>query len=415
MASAAVNYFLGMVITANIGKKKAKAALVSALIINIGMLVVFKYTDFIIENVNASFSLSIKSPSLMLPLGISFYTFQAISYVVDCYWEKVKAQKSFIKFLTYISMFPHIMAGPIVRYTTIERELSVRKSSLSDLSSGFTRISIGLAKKVIIADHLSKIVESTLSGDISSVSVLGTWYGVILYSMQMYFDFSGYSDIAIGLARVFGFHFDENFNYPFICKDISEFWQRWHISLGSFFRDYLFYMTIFGKRRIYLNLFIVWFCTGIWHGASWNYVIWGLYFGLFILFETLLGKKRIKRIPLIIRHIYSKLVIIIGFGIFYFEDLHKLGDFFKNILFLNGNVFADEVTKISFANNAVLILASLLFCFPVLKIAGNLKNKSSRMMVAVNMAQVVTTAALMIICSIVLVNSTSSPFLYFRF
>jgi len=233
--------------------------------------------------------------------------------------------------------------------------------------------------------------------------------------MQIYFDFSGYSDMAIGLGRLFGFHFDENFRHPFLCKDITEFWQRWHISLGTFFRDYLLYIPIFGKRRAYGGLFLVWFCTGLWHGASWNYIIWGLYFGIFICFERLLGKKRIKQIPVAVRHIYSKIVIVIGFGIFYFEKLPQLGQFFKNLIGVGGNGFIDEFTKLSVANNLYLLIGAVICCFPVVETLEKLAKKSEGRQLAFGVLQAVCNGVLLVTSSILLVDATNNPFLYFRF
>lgn len=413
--SAVVNYILALLIERYRDGTGAKAALVFSLVFNIGMLGIFKYSGFIAENINAIFSADIEPPDIRLPIGISFYTFQIISYIVDCYWEKVHAQKSFPKFLMYVSLFPQLVAGPIVRYSTIESEINMRKTTIDDLSSGITRLIFGLSKKVIIANSLSTIVDSFFGSDIKGLSVMGTWYAVILYAMQIYFDFSGYSDMAIGLGRIFGFHFDENFNYPFICRDVSEFWQRWHISLGTFFRDYLLYLPLFGKRRKYANLFLVWFCTGLWHGASWNYVLWGLYFGLFIFIEQLVGKKRMKKIPLAVKHVYNKLVIIIGFGIFYFEDMKGLGNFFKNLIGLNGNKFIDSFVTISLENNLYLIIAAVLFCFPVAKVVGQFVQKSRRFCYVTGTAQVAVNICLLLCSSLLLVDATNNPFLYFRF
>ena len=232
---------------------------------------------------------------------------------------------------------------------------------------------------------------------------------VQLFMPCMFISFSGYSDMAIGLGRIFGFHFDENFNHPFMCKDISEFWQRWHISLGTFFRDYLLYLPLFGKRRKYASLFLVWFCTGLWHGASWNYIIWGLYFGIFIFIENLLGKKRIKKIPIIIRHIYSKLVIFIGFGIFYFENFENLANFFKNLFFINGNALIDDITKISIANNIILILVAIIFCFPVAKIGQKLKEKSTKMLVILDTSRIIVNVSLLLLRFLLLIYKQSVP------
>ena len=357
IASAAVNFVLGLCIDKYRDKTGGKIAVTSAVVFDIAMLGIFKYSGFIVENINAVTHLSLPVPDIRLPIGISFFTFQMISYVSDVHWENVDVQKNYPKFLMYVSLFPQLVAGPIVRYSTIETEISNRKTTIDDLYCGFSRLAVGLGKKVILANNLSTVVDSIFGGDIKSISVLGTWLGAAVYALQIYFDFSGYSDMAIGMGRIFGFHFDENFNYPFICKDVSEFWQRWHISLSTFFRDYLLYVPIFGKRRKYGGLFLVWFCTGLWHGANWNYIIWGLYFGLFIFLETKIGKKKMKKIPLATRHIYNKIVIIIGFGIFYFEDFGKLGNFFKNLIGLNGNGLTDTYSSLAFSNNFYLIIA----------------------------------------------------------
>ena len=418
LLSVLMNYLFGLGIGAFQKKDNqsgAKAVMIVSLIFNIGLLGIFKYSGFIAENLNLIPGVNLPIPKLTLPIGISFYTFQILSYIIDLYWEKIDVQRNPLHLLLYISMFPQLIAGPIVRYATIAEEIKNRKTTLADLSEGLTRLMIGLGKKVILANHLSVIVDQFFGTPGSVLSVTGTWYAVIVYAMQIYFDFSGYSDMAIGMGRMFGFHFDENFRHPFLCKDISEFWQRWHISLGTFFRDYLLYVPIFGKRRKYGGLFLVWFCTGLWHGASWNFIIWGLYFGVFILIEQLIGKKRMKKIPIVIRHIYNKIVIIIGFGIFYFEDLGRLGDFFKNLFGLNGNALFDNVVQLSVQNNLFLLLAALICCFPLYEGLQKLKTRYAAAVYAVDMFQTVCNAALLIISSILLVDATNNPFLYFRF
>lgn len=233
--------------------------------------------------------------------------------------------------------------------------------------------------------------------------------------MQIYFDFSGYSDIAIGLGRVFGFHFDENFRHPFICKDITEFWQRWHISLSTFFRDYLLYIPIFGKRRKYGGLFLVWLCTGIWHGANWNFIIWGLYYGMFVFIEMLIGKKRMKKIPIIIRQIYNKIIIVIGFGIFYFEDLGQLGTFFKTIFGFGNNGFILLQDKITFMNNVFLLVVSVICCFPIIDGIKKLSDKTAFTRYSMSLVTTVASAFLLLLTSVMLVDATTNPFLYFRF
>lgn len=413
--STLVNWALGLAIDKHREDTLGKLAVAGALVYSLGMLVVFKYLGFIVENLNLILPVELTVPNITLPIGISFYTFQIISYILDCYWDQVKVQKNYFKFLLYVSLFPQLIAGPIVRYSVVEHEIDNRKTTITDLSEGACRFMIGLAKKVILANNLWTVVETFFGNDISGLSVFATWYTVTVYALYVYFDFSGYSDMAIGLGRIFGFHFDENFKYPFICRNIAEFWQRWHISLGSFFRDYLLYVPIGGKRRVYLNLFLVWFSTGLWHGASWNYIIWGLYFGLFILIEQLIGKKRMKAIPTVVTHIYSKLVIIIGFGIFYFEDFKQLGNFFKNLVGANGNALTDTVSFTSAANNCFLLAAAIIACFPIASLINKLFEKSNKTVAVGQILKVCFCLGILVISSLLLVDATSNPFLYFRF
>ena len=419
--SAVFNWFVGLLIGRFRDSGGAKAALAFGIVVDLGLLLVFKYSGFLVENFNALFHAHAKVPQIALPIGISFFTFQAISYIIDCAWETVQVQRSFKKFLLYLSLFPQLIAGPIVRYSVVEHEIDNRSVSINDMCEGGMRVVIGLAKKVIIANNLYAIVTNFFGSDISGLSVLGTWYTVIAYSLYVYFDFSGYSDIAIGLGRIFGFHFDENFRHPFVCKTIAEFWQRWHISLGSFFRDYLLYVPIFGQNRKYFSLFLVWFCTGMWHGASWNFILWGLYFGFFIFFEQKLGKKRMKKWPVWFKHIYSKIVIIIGFGIFYFEDLGQLGRFFGNIsavgMLTRHIPFYDLMTWSSFLNNLFLIAAAILCSMPLLPKIKTffLENRNHTLYAAGRYGALLLCAAMLIISSILLVDATNNPFLYFRF
>ncbi len=413
--STIVNWLLGLAIDKHRDDKLGLTALGGSLVFSLGMLVIFKYLGFIVTNLNLIPFINLPVPNITLPIGISFYTFQILSYVIDCYWGKVKVQKNYFRFLLYVSLFPQLIAGPIVRYSIVEKEISDRKTTITDLAEGSCRFMIGLAKKVILANNLWTIVENFFGGDISGLSVFGTWYTVIVYAMYVYFDFSGYSDMAIGLGRIFGFHFDENFKHPFICRNIAEFWQRWHISLGSFFRDYVLYIPIGGKIHPHLNLFLVWFCTGMWHGASWNYIIWGLYFGIFIFLEQLMGKKRMKAIPTVVTHIYSKIVIIVGFGIFYFEDFKQLGNFFKNLVGANGNALSDTVAVTSLINNCFLIVVALVACFPIGKLINKLCDKNTTTIAVGQGLKVAYCLALLIISSLLLVDATSNPFLYFRF
>lgn len=440
LLSSMVNWLIGMAIEPRREKRSGKFLLATALIYNIGMLGLFKYSGFIAQNINAfagthlredGFGLLIVEKlnsvtgldlkTAALPIGISFYTFQILSYIIDVYWGKVKSQKNYGKFLMYVSLFPQLVAGPIVRYADIEAEIEDRKTKLVDLSEGFSRLILGVSKKVIIANNLSSIV-TAMFGDkdngyagLSSVSTVGTWYGIIVIALWYYFDFSGYSDIAIGIGRMFGFHFNENFNYPYVSKNITEFWQRWHISLGSFFRDYLLYVPIFGKRRKYGGLFLVWFCTGLWHGASWNFIFWGLYYGLFIVLELKIGRKRMKKLPSVLAHIYVTIVVAVGYGIFYFEDLPSLGRFFKNLVGVGGNAFADAVTATSVSNNLFLLLAALIFSTPIVKKIRSLGDKNVGACITMNALGIVLNVAMLLVSSLMLLSNTNNPFLYLRF
>lgn len=416
VASALLNFLLGKGITAYRDRGPAKFFLTLGLILNIGVLVVFKYTEFILENLNDWFSLDISIPEISMPLGISFFTFRAISYLVDCAWGKVDAEPNFFYFLLYISFFPITVSGPIARYSTMANDLHKREVKAEDLSDGFTRLGIGLGKKVLIADNLATIVDQFLGETMTSQTTLGLWYGVLVYALQMYYDFSGYSDMAIGISRIFGFHLEENFEHPFMCKTISDFWQRWHISLGSFFRDYVLYIPIFGKRRKYAGIFLVWICTGLWHGASWNYIIWGLYYGVLVFIEALLGKKRMKKIPAVVRHIVNKFLILIGFAIFYCSDgLSQLGDLFWGLLGQNGTGAADALLWSSIQNNLFLLIAAILCCFPLLEIPKKLMKKSPGINMTFSILGTLGVLAIYIVSSIMLVDATYTPFLYTNF
>ena len=406
------NFALGRAIEKGRGKKSGKLFLLLGLFIDLGMLIVFKYTGFFTENINGIFRTSLKVPSMWVPLGLSFFTFRTVSYLLDIYWEKTDSEKYYPDFLLFISLFPCTVAGPIVRFSSIGAELKDRTVNVDDMYQGFMRLMVGLGKKVILADNLLAVSDAYFGVGVSAVSSLDTWYAVIVYSLYVYFDFSGYSDMAIGLARIFGFHFEENFNYPFMCTSIAEFWQRWHISLGTFFRDYLLYVPIFGKMRRYGGLFLVWFCTGMWHGASWNYIFWGLYFGLFIFIETLLGKKRLKKIPLAVKHIYTKILLVIGFGIFRFTDLKDLGSFFRNIFFFSKAGFAGQTLPTFFMNNIFLFIAGIVCCFPIIpwvkaKVAGRPKLET-----ALGVVYSIFAIALLVLSTVLLVNATDHPFLY---
>lgn len=415
LLSAGVNYLCGLGVHPRVPEWLRKCFLGVSLLFNLGMIGYFKYSGFLMENINTIFGRHFPVPEIAQLVGISFYTFQVISYVVDCYWEKVRVQFNPLKFLLYVALFPQLIAGPIVRYSTIAAEIDERRTTMKDLSEGLTRFVVGLAKKVILGDQLFRIVDQFLGGKPESLTVAGTWYGVILYSLYIYFDFSGYSDMAIGLGRIFGFHFDENFNHPYLCKDITEFWQRWHISLGTFFRDYLLPLPVCGIRNKYLSLGLVWLCTGIWHGASWNYILWGLYYGAFILLETKIGRKNMRKIPIVLRHIYNKLVIIVGFGIFYFEDTAQLAIFLRNLTPLNPNGFFSYFEQMSLFNNLFLILAAVLCTFPLLELPKRIRERFPSAAPVISVTGTVLSVLLLLTSSVLLVDATTKAFLYYRF
>ena len=413
LISILLGYIFGILIERFRGKSGAKILLFLSVSSSLAFLIYFKYVDFFIANWNAVTGLSVPLLEIALPIGISFYTFQILSYTVDVYRGDVRAQKNPINLAAYVALFPQLIAGPIVRYSDIDRQLTERTHSFDKTAQGIRRFIIGLGKKILIADAFAAFCSEFSASD--EKSVLFFWLYGVAFSLQIYFDFSGYSDMAVGLARMFGIPYPENFNYPFLCKTIAEFWQRWHMTLGSFFRDYLLYVPIFGSQRKYLALFLVWFSTGIWHGAAWNYVIWGLFFGAFILLETLLGKKRMKKIPVPVKHIYTKLVLIIGFGIFRFEKTDELFAFLRGLVGANGAPFWEETVLHSLANNCFLLAAALLFSFPIIRLIREKAEGSPLGVIAYGGARLVFSVLILLIVSIMLVNSTANPFLYANF
>ena len=321
---AAANWAFGLLME----RISKKAVLIAALVFDLGCLAIFKYAGFLTENLNALTGMQLPVPQIALPIGISFYTFQILSYVVDVYRGNVRVQASYPRFLLYVSLFPQLIAGPIVRYADVEKELADRRSEPQEIFYGMTRFCMGLAKKVLLADYAGKAAAQLLDGNLAAQSTLGVWFGVLLYTFEIYFDFSGYSDMAIGLGRIFGFRYPENFRLPYMSKSITEFWRRWHISLSSFFRDYL-YIPLGGNRRhVILNLAIVWALTGLWHGASWNFVLWGMYFFVLLVIERYTKKLR-EKIPGMIRWLVTFVLIVVGWNIFYFTDAARLGESFR--------------------------------------------------------------------------------------
>jgi alginate O-acetyltransferase complex protein AlgI len=416
VGSTLADYFNGLFISKHFGKKTAKLGVAASLAVNLGLLAIFKYGAFFTGTFNSITGLALPVHELDLPIGISFYSFQSISYIVDVYRGKVKAQRSFLKFMMYISMFFQLVAGPIVCYDTIERQIERRDISVSNFSQGLIRFFIGLGKKVIIANSVGGIADSILSNAVPQ-STAAAWFGVLMFTLQIYFDFSGYSDMAIGMGRMAGFTFLENFNYPYIARSAREFWRRWHISLGSFFREYV-YIPLGGNRRHqYLNLAIVWFLTGLWHGASWNFILWGCYFGILIIIENLFLGKVLEKIPRIFSHIYLLFAAVLGWALFYFTDLSRLG-VYLSAMFGGGSVkLIDEVTKTTFLNNIFVIAVAVIFCLPIIpKLKEFFESKKGKFAQNIYLfGQTAAAITVLVISSILLVGDTNNPFLYFRF
>lgn len=397
-------------------KHRKKSILVSLLAIHIGALGLFKYSDFTINNINQIFGSKIPLLKLALPIGISFYTFQIISYVVDAYRGKVKAQKSFLKLATYVSLFPQLIAGPIVRYETIEKELDSRTSNFENFAYGVRRFVIGLGKKVLIANMLDELCD--VFSTTNEKSILFYWIFAISYSLQIYFDFSAYSDMAIGLGRMFGFHFLENFNYPYISKSITEFWRRWHMSLSSWFRDYV-YIPLGGNRKgtiiLVRNIFIVWALTGIWHGANWTFVIWGLMFGIMLIIEKLFLTKHLEKMPSILQRIYVLFTVMISFIIF---NANSIGEAWNNIIGLfgaNGESLINASTVYYLKSYLVVLVIAIIGSTPLLKnIIEKLKTKTNANKI-INLLEPIAMASILIIVTAYLVDNSYNPFLYFRF
>ncbi len=368
-------------------------------------LIIFKYGNLL----TGLTGLAAYIPKIPLPLGISFYTFQGIAYLADVKRGRAKPQDSFYKLLLYISMFPQLIAGPIVRYTDISEDIDRRSVSAEDMAEGIRRIICGLGKKVILADHLSLIVEESMGADLSTLSTPMAWLGLLAYSLQIYFDFSAYSDMAIGMGRCMGFKFPENFDHPYISASATEFWRRWHMSLGSFFRDYV-YIPLGGSRvsrlRRLFNIMLVWALTGFWHGASLNFMVWGLYFGVLILIEKeLFFKEKDKERFKGLRHFTTPVILMLGWGIFYFEDFSKMKDFF-DVLFGRGGMGSETLVMAGLSQNVFLLAVSLILCLPLPKMKEGTVTTAFRTLYSV---------AILVLAVLFLIGSTSHPFLYTRF
>ena len=394
----------------------AKVVLIIDMMGNLGILGFFKYADFVLENVNALTGAGISLLHIALPIGISFYTFQTMSYTIDVYRGVVPASRNILDFATYVTLFPQLIAGPIVQYKTVERDLSSRKITIDDFAYGSYRFVIGMAKKVILANQIGSLF-TTISG-MSQISTATAWLGAIAYSFQIYFDFSGYSDMAIGLGRMFGFHFLENFNYPYISASITEFWRRWHISLSSWFKEYV-YIPLGGNRkgmkRQLVNIMIVWMLTGLWHGANWNFVLWGLYYGILLMIEKLFLLKWLEKIPRVFRHVYCLFLVIIGWTLFSQTDFGILAEYLKAMAGIGVELV--DGTFMYYLSNSAWLLIILVVCSLDHKLWINKIDKLVEFIKtpAYDVVRSVIMIVLMVICFAFLVGDSYNPFLYFRF
>jgi alginate O-acetyltransferase complex protein AlgI len=420
IVSIILNYTAGRLIANFKSKDKMRLArLTVALssVIDIGLLVFFKYTGFLFDNLSALFKLSFPFDpfinSIVLPIGISFYTFQMMSYVIDVYRGDTEVQKNILDFGCYVSLFPQLIAGPIVQYKTVADQMKNRRESVEQFAEGVVRFTIGLGKKVLIANGVGIVWDTVASYDLSTLPALTAFIGSLAFSFQIYFDFSGYSDMAIGLGKMLGFEFLENFNYPYISNSVTDFWRRWHISLSSWFRDYV-YIPLGGNRRGFAkqirNIAIVWLCTGIWHGASWNFVLWGAWFGVLLIAEKLFLLNFFKKLPRFVSHLWALFCAWFGWVIFANEDLGRLGQFIK-ALFGGSGKFADEKSLWLLSNYAILFVIAGISSTPLFK---NLWKKIESCRIA-PLLRVAFVGAILLLCTAYVVSSTYNPFIYFRF
>lgn len=401
-----VNYFIVLWMDKS---SKPKKWLIIDLVFNLGLLFFFKYTNFFLDNINNLFNLNIKFLSISLPIGISFYTFQILTYVIDVYKSKVPVQKSIINLGCYISAFPQLIAGPIVRYETVNKELNDRCEDIEGFATGIRRFIIGLFKKCVIANEMAYVADTLFGSSIASLGTIGMIVGGVAFTFQIYFDFSGYSDMAIGLGKMLGFNYLENFNYPYVARTITDFWRRWHISLSTFFRDYV-YIPLGGNRckrvRHIFNLFVVWALTGLWHGASWNFVFWGLFYFILLVLEKFIFKK-IDKLPAFLGHLYTFSLVTFGFIIFYFTDTSTLIEAIKTLFGAHGlgNMMIFTHYQIFKLKTIIIFVLSAFASTPIFKPIFDKKNKFSDIYIII----------LFIISIISILASSYNPFIYFRF
>ncbi|MBO5666321.1 MAG: MBOAT family protein [Firmicutes bacterium] len=415
LCSIGVNYLLGLALGHEAPEKRRKAVLILACVFNVGLIGVYKYTGFFMTTASNLMKTQLEIPEIALPLGISFYTFQILSYVIDVYRKEADVQKNPLYLALYISMFPQLVAGPIVRYNDVNREIIQRQVSLDDVADGIYRFMIGLSKKVLLANQLGQLADTiwtTLDLDISTATA---WVGLVAYSLQIYYDFGGYSDMAIGMGRMMGFHFNENFNFPYISKSVSEFWRRWHISLGSWFRDYV-YIPLGGSRvgrwKGLRNLFVVWALTGLWHGANWTFVLWGLYYGVLICFEKM-AKVEQWKVPAPLKHVVCLFLVIMGWVLFRSETVAEAGLYFSR-LFGNSEYLMDPTARMYVHDNRYVLVCAIIGAVPAVKWITEKAGAHCWAPVRSLAKGVFVTCALMA-CTLFLVNATYNPFIYFRF
>lgn len=400
--------------------KKCKIIfLIISIVINLSLLGFFKYSTMIANSINEVFGMAIKVPNLALPIGISFYTFQTMSYSIDVYRGEVKAEHHFLDFMAYVSMFPQLIAGPIVRYSTVNEELHNRVINFETFSNGMYRFLIGLFKKVMIANSVGALFTSVSASNVENQSALTLWVAILAFSLQIYFDFSGYTDMAIGIGRMIGFTFPENFKYPYQAETISEFWRRWHMSLTTWFRDYV-YIPLGGSRRgtirTIINIVVVWALTGIWHGAEWNFMLWGVYFGILLIIEKFILKDLLTKTPAVIKHIYVCVLVMIGWVIFSFEKLSDIAVYIKGMFHFEN--FIDNKALFLIGEYKVILILAMLFSVPVIpfikrKIAENIKNRV--LLNAIYIFITIVFIVLLILSIAMIISESYNPFLYFRF
>lgn len=411
------NYFSGLDIARNLqDKRAAKRSLVFNLIINLAVLGFFKYEGFVLDTLNRILPVHISYHALPLPIGISFYTFQILSYIIDVYRGNVKVQTNLPNFALYVTMFPQLIAGPIVQYADVDEQLASREVSRTKFGEGSMYFIRGLAKKVLLANTSGMIFTEVSGLAKGNIAVMTAWLGAFAYMFQIYFDFSGYSDMAIGLGKMFGFEFNMNFNYPYVSKSITEFWRRWHISLSSWFRDYV-YIPLGGNRvskiKHIRNLLIVWFLTGLWHGAAWNFVAWGLYYGVILIIEKYLLSPVLDRLPDIVRHIYSIVLVVIGWVLFFSSSFGQAADYIRVMFGAGAHGFADRESMYLLTSNLILWLILIFGSTPLVHFRYEHMLRTKKWNTTI--INSVVYAALFIVCIAYLVTETYNPFLYFRF